>query len=72
MEFKVNREGVVVDHAYYYQPIETCPRGSKVLLLTAGEVAVIGHYSGNPDHYLGWAPLPKIRRATSDDEGLGF
>lgn len=67
MLLRVNRE-VAVDHAYYWQPMNTCPRGVKVQLLNPGGVAVYGTYNGRPDAgWIGWCPLPK-RKKESDDE----
>lgn len=51
-----------VDHNYFWQPIETCPRGAKVQLLGRGGVAMYGEYHGKGDFYTHWAPLPKLRR----------
>ena len=51
----------VVDPDYYYQPIETCPHGKRVLLLTHGNVAVLGTVTFyTTRYYKGWSPLPKI------------
>lgn len=63
MNLKVNQsEGIAVDPEYYYRPMDTCPTGVKVLLLTTHEIAVIGHYNGKDTRWKGWAPLPKIRK----------
>ncbi len=32
----------------------------KCLLLTSEGVAVIGEYDGHPEHYVAFAPLPRI------------
>jgi hypothetical protein len=47
-----------VDHTYFWQPMDTCPRGVKVQLLNAGGVAVYGQYQTD-SFWKGWAPLPK-------------
>ena len=52
---------VVVDHNYYWQPIETCPIGAKVQLLTDGGIAVYGKLTPKSTGFEGWAPLPKRR-----------
>lgn len=52
-------KAAVVDSAYYWRSLETCPLSAKVQLLTAGGVAVYGQYSPGQKGYLGWAPLPK-------------
>ena len=52
-----------VDPEYYWQPLVTVPLGAKVLLLTHGEVAVIGKVGTHDQkYYRAWAPLPKIPR----------
>lgn len=40
-----------------WQALATCPKGTKVLMLTERGVAVIGKYE--PEGYLAWAPFPK-------------
>ncbi|MFM7009713.1 MAG: hypothetical protein ACKO0Z_10345 [Betaproteobacteria bacterium] len=49
---------VAVDREYYWQPMDTCPRGVKVQLLGAGGVAVYGQYHGKDPWWTHWAPLP--------------
>lgn len=57
---KIDSTGTVaVDQAYFWQPMETCPRGVKVQLLGAGGVAMYGQYNGRDTFYTHWAPLPK-------------
>lgn len=51
-----------VDHNYFWQPIETCPRGAKVQLLGKGGVALYGQYHGKDTFYTHWAPLPKLKK----------
>lgn len=58
----------MVDTAYYWQPIETCPRGVKVQLLGRGNVAVYGVWNGKDDFWTHWAALPKLRK-TGGAEG---
>jgi hypothetical protein len=41
-----------------WKPIERCPLGFKVLLLTSNGIAVIGHYDGTAN-YVGWIPMPR-------------
>ena len=50
-----------VDPDYYWRPMDTCPFGVKVQLLTKGYGAVYGVLDrrARPDSYRGWAPLPK-------------
>lgn len=47
---------------YFWQPMNTAPTHTKMLLLTQGAVALIGKWDGKDDFYLGWAPLPKVRK----------
>lgn len=54
----ISTNGVAVDQDYFWQPMETCPRGVKVQLLGEGGVAVYGTYDGKTA-WQGWAPLPK-------------
>lgn len=49
---------VVVDKEYL--PIDTCPRGAKVLLCTMYGSATLSHYDGKDPQFIGWYPLPKI------------
>jgi len=43
--------------------IEPAPRATKLLLLTAGGVAVLGHWG---DDCVAWAPLPKVPPAIKE------
>jgi len=47
---------------------EACPHlGKRVLLLTVGGVAIIGHWYGELGQYLtAWCPLPKDGRPPAD------
>lgn len=47
-----------VDHGYHWQPMDTCPRGSKVQLLTQHGCAIYGQWGVSKTDYQGWAPLP--------------
>ena len=61
-----NRDSTVaVDPEYFWRPMKDCPRGLKVQLLNAGGVAVYGTHDGKVNCWRGWAPLPKIRKATT-------
>jgi len=56
---KINNEGVAVGD-YRYHPMDTCPYGVKVLLLTQNGIAVTGVVSAESRGYFaGWFPLPK-------------
>lgn len=61
MQIKLTHE-VAVDTQYYWQPMETCPLHVKVQLLGKGGVAVYGRWNGRERFWIGWAPMPKIRR----------
>lgn len=54
-----------VDLDYYWQPMETCPKNTKVQLLTIGGIAIYGSWNGRDPFYTDWAPLPKRRPLTS-------
>jgi hypothetical protein len=59
MNAKLNSDKTVaVSMSWEWQPMETCPRGVKVQLLTEHGVAIYGVYRGGPGH-LGWAPVPR-------------
>lgn len=47
-----------VDRGYHWQPMTTCPRGTKVQLLTRLGCAIYGAWNGRDTIYIGWAPLP--------------
>ena len=47
-----------VDNRYHWQPMSTCPRGTKVQLLTRYGCAIYGAWTGKDPFYEGWAPLP--------------
>lgn len=42
-----------------YLPMDTCPISTKVILLGAGGIAIIGQWNGKDPFWLGWFPLPK-------------
>lgn len=46
----------------FYEPMETCPLSTKVILLGAGGVAVISSATRGDPFWKGWAPLPKTRK----------
>lgn len=57
-------DGVAVDPNYRWLPMDECPIGVKVQLLTKGGIAThgrIGHLLGqsSPHEYSGWTPVPK-------------
>lgn len=54
-------EEVAVADDLFYNPMDTCPRGAKVLLLGQYGVATLGIYNGDPQ-WKGWFPLPKERK----------
>ena len=61
MTIKIKNNEVAVDQNYEWLPMETCPRGVKVQLLSRGRIACYGHYTGTKDRgWLAWAPLPSI------------
>lgn len=67
MKFKLNGDkSVAVATDYYWNDMDTCPRGVRVQLLGAGGVAQYGIYDGKTKFWTHWAPLPK--RKKDDDE----
>lgn len=40
-----------VDHGYHWQPMMSCPRGSKVQLLTRHGCAIYGQWNGRDTLY---------------------
>lgn len=62
MTVRVTHGEAAVDQSYYWQPMSTCPIAAKVQLLNPGHVAVYGTWNGRDGGWLGWAPLPKIRK----------
>lgn len=66
-KFEINSaRTVAVDREYYWQPMDTCPRGVKVQLLGAGGVAVYGQYHGKDPWWTHWAPLPVKPKENTD------
>lgn len=53
---------------YYWQTMDTCPRGVKVQLLGSSGVATYGQYSADK-FWIGWAPLPKKKPDGSSSQG---
>lgn len=55
----------------YWRHSLPCRTDSKMLLLTVGEVAVIGQWYGTVgEHFLAWCPLPKRDKALEVSLGL--
>lgn len=59
MTHTIKDNTVAVDRAYFWQPMDTCPRGVKVQLLGDG-VAQYGHWNGKETFWRGWAPAPSM------------
>lgn len=68
MQAEINAaKTVAVDREYYWQPINTCPKGVKVQLVNKGYgVAVYGQYTPKEKFWTHWAPLPVFRK---EDDG---
>ncbi len=58
-----DRTAAVSDITYYLN-MDTCPIGVKLILLNKGNVAVIGQWDGKSTDWLGWHPLPRLRKET--------
>ena len=56
-----DKTAVVADD-YYYKPMSECPIGQKVIMLGQGGVSAISQWNGKEAFWLGWAPLPKVRK----------
>ena len=54
---------VAVAEGYYWQPMDSCPRGVKVQLLGQGGVAVYAVWDGRSKFWTDWAPLPRRRES---------
>ena len=66
MTWHINSDkSAAVSDTYVWLPINRCPHNVKVLLLTAGDTCVVGHYYGQVG-YKFWAPLPKKQSADSE------
>ena len=60
MNYYINNDKTVaIANDHYLQPMDTCPRGVKVQLLTTGGVLVYGTWNGRDKGYTSWYPLPK-------------
>ncbi len=59
----VGRHGVAraVASVWCYD-FDLCPRGAKVLLLTEGGIAILGHVNADTRGFIAWAPLPDRNR----------
>ena len=66
MAIKISDQAVAVDTAYFWRPLQDCPRGVKVQLRGQGGVATYGHYDGKDPFWTDWAPLPKLRSTTNN------
>lgn len=44
----------------FFESMDSCPRGQKVLLLGKGGVPTIAIWHGNTPFWIGWAPIPDI------------
>ncbi len=52
---------------FYYEPMSSCPLSTKVILLGAGGVAIIGTYINRDAFWQGWASLPEKRKNHDSD-----
>jgi hypothetical protein len=58
--YNSDRSAAVSD-TFMWQSLTTCPLGVKVLLLTTGDVCVVGIFD-NQAGYKNWSPLPRQER----------
>lgn len=75
MNFKLtsDRQAAVATDYYWNEDMNTCPRGTKVQLLSEYGVAVYGQYNGRDPFWVAWAPCPKrlnpeLRRERRDQQ----
>lgn len=61
---RVTHGEAAVDQDYFWRDMPSCPVAVKVQLLNPDGVAVYGNWNGRDTWPKGWAPLPKIRRAS--------
>ena len=60
MTYRINTDkSAAVSTDYFYQPIETAPRGVKIIGLSATNVARIDKIGKDSGDLIAWAPLPK-------------
>ena len=60
IDIRISSTGVAVDQTRFWLPMDDCPRGVKVQLLTASGIAVYGTVGEkNKEVFEGWHPLPK-------------
>lgn len=60
MNHKLNTDKTVaVALDVEWQPMSSCPRGVKVLLLGIGDSATLGNFDGKNRFWKGWFPMPK-------------
>lgn len=60
MTHKISSDGTTaVDPSYYWQHLDTAPRGVSIWLLTKYGKAIDGQWLGQDD-VVGWCPKPKI------------
>ena len=60
MTYKLSSDKTTaVDPNYYWQSLETCPRGVSVWLFTRYGKPIDGQYTGQKD-IVGWCPKPKV------------
>lgn len=52
----------IVDPDYHWRPMSTCPKNTKVQLLTRYGCAIYGQWNGIGQEYTDWAPLPTKRK----------
>jgi hypothetical protein len=61
MRYRINTDkSAAVATDYFYQPIETAPRGVKIIGLSATNVARIDRIGKDSGDLIAWAPLPKM------------
>lgn len=52
--------GHAVDQTRFWQPLDTCPRGAPVWMLTRWGRSIEGIYNPGDNGVVAWCPKPKI------------
>ena len=61
MTYRINSDNsAAVSTDYFYQPIETAPKGVKIIGLSITNVARVDKIGSKSHDLIAWAPLPKV------------
>lgn len=69
MTYKLSSDGkAAVSLHHEYLTMDTCPVNTKVLMLGAGGIAIIGNWNGKDPFWKGWFPLPRSPKSMIDQK----